>query len=105
MFTKCIVNRSETTSTISNAFITVKSRFCVACISPANHNLGLKTGAIVFYDLTLGYGLLFYNFFGIELIIDFALIVAREKWMILDDRGFLVRIEFSTKVFLSSNES
>jgi hypothetical protein len=38
---------------------------------PKNHNLGLGTGAIVFYDLTLAYGSLFSDFLGNDLIIDF----------------------------------
>ena len=43
----------------------------MAYISPTKRDLGLKTSAIVFYDLTLGYGSLFSNFWGVELIIDF----------------------------------
>jgi len=55
----------------SNVFTTVKSRVYIACISPTKRNFCLKTGAIVFYDLTLGYGPLFSDFLGIELMIDF----------------------------------
>ena len=55
----------------SNVFTTVKSTLKVACISPTKHDLGLKTSAIVFYDLTLRYGSLFSNFLGIEWINDF----------------------------------
>jgi hypothetical protein len=42
----------------------------------------------VFYDLTLGYESLFSDFLGIELIIDFCPVVAREKLIILNDGGF-----------------
>jgi hypothetical protein len=72
----------------SNVFITVKSRGQIACISRTKHDLGLKTGAIVFYDLTLDYESLFRNFLGIELMIDFCPVVARKKWMILNDEDF-----------------
>ena len=78
----------------SNVFTTVKSRVKIAYISPTKHDFGLKTSAIVFYDLTLGNGSLFSSFWGIELIIDFALVVAREKLLILNDGGFHLENEF-----------
>ena len=56
-------------------------------------DLGLKTSVIVFYDLTLGYGSLFSDFLGIELIIDFCLVLARENLMILNDGGFHLKNE------------
>ena len=88
----------------SNVFTSAKLRLSIAFISLTRHDIGLKTSAIVFCDLNLGYGLLFHNFFGNDLIIDFGPVLARAKSMKIDDRGFLVRIEFSTKVFLGSNE-
>jgi len=47
-----------------SASITVKIRFSIADISLTKHDLGLKPGAIVFYDLVLGYNSLFSNFLG-----------------------------------------
>ncbi|KAL9538697.1 hypothetical protein MBANPS3_010734 [Mucor bainieri] len=44
----------------------------IACISPTKHDISLGTSAIVFYDLTLGYGSLFSDNLGIELIVEFS---------------------------------
>jgi hypothetical protein len=51
-------------------------------------DLGLKTGVILFYSLVLGYEALFRNFFGMELMINFAPVVARENLKILNDESF-----------------
>jgi hypothetical protein len=77
----------------SNVFTTVISRVQIACISPTKHDLGLKTGAVVFYDLTLCYESLFRNFLGIEYQLHFCLVVARENLMILNDESFYLENE------------
>jgi len=45
-----------------NASINIKIEFSIAHISTTKHNLSFKLSAIVFYDKTLGYELLFSNF-------------------------------------------
>ena len=72
----------------SNVFTTIKMTVWIADISPTKLDLGLRTSAIVFYDLTLGCGSLFRLFLGNDLTIDFGPVLARENLMISGNCDF-----------------
>ncbi|KAL9555968.1 hypothetical protein MBANPS3_002117 [Mucor bainieri] len=88
---KCIIEEKQH----SNAFVTVKMRLLIACISSTKHDLGLKSGAIVFCDLTLPHGSLFSKKLGIDFQLDFGPVVARENLSISKNEDFHLENEVS----------